>query len=65
MRKSALRIGQEMSSLSTSLPLGWASSVFIVTDDTRIDVIRQAYLISFSSGLSIYTFFVGEVLHVV
>ena len=40
-KKSMLRIGQEMSSLATSLPIAWASSVFLVADDNRMDIIRH------------------------
>ena len=39
-RKSMLRVGQEMSSLATSLPIAWATSIFLVADDNRMDIIR-------------------------
>ena len=40
-KKSILRIGQELSSMSTSLPVNLASSIFVVTDENRQDIIRR------------------------
>lgn len=39
-KKSMLRLAQEISSLTTSLPTSWATSVFLVTEEDRMDIIR-------------------------
>eukprot|EP01147_Barroeca_monosierra_P009323 gene9323-1590_t len=39
-RKRTLRISQEIASLSTDLPIEWASSIFIRADESRPDVLR-------------------------
>ena len=40
MRQRLRRIGGEMSSLATGLPLEWDSGVFLAVDEQRMDVIR-------------------------
>ena len=39
-RGAMLRIHQELSSISTNLPLSVASSIFVVVDETRSDMLR-------------------------
>lgn len=39
-KKSLLRLTQEISGLATSLPISFASSVFLVTDEARMDILR-------------------------
>ena len=40
-KKSLLRLVQEISSLATSLPVAWSTSVFLLTDENRMDIIRS------------------------
>eukprot|EP00798_Chlamydomonas_sp_ICE-L_P026983 gene26984-8998_t len=40
MRRRLKRITEEISTLSTSLPLSWESSVFVAVDEERMDVLR-------------------------
>ncbi|KAK9804781.1 hypothetical protein WJX72_005025 [[Myrmecia] bisecta] len=40
MKTRLRRLVEEHSSLSTSLPLAWGSSIFLAADDTRLDVLR-------------------------
>ena len=40
----ALRLAQEVSSLSTSLPLSPSSSVFVRCDEERLDIMKVRYL---------------------
>lgn len=37
---STLRINQELDSLAMGLPVAWASSIFVVADEARVNVMR-------------------------
>ena len=39
-KKGLLRLCQEVSSLGSSLPVFWSSSIFVVSDESRMDVLR-------------------------
>lgn len=42
-KKTLLRLSQEISSLATSVPVSFSSSVFLVADDdARMDMMRHA-----------------------
>lgn len=42
VRKRLRRITEEISTLSTSLPLSWESSICVAVDTERMDVLRCA-----------------------
>ncbi|KAG1669885.1 hypothetical protein FOA52_002411 [Chlamydomonas sp. UWO 241] len=44
MRKRLKRITEEISTLSTSLPLNWESAILVAVDSDRIDVLRALIL---------------------
>lgn len=39
-KEKVLRLAQEHSSLSTSLPFSWSSSVFVLADDEKMDLMQ-------------------------
>lgn len=54
MRKSLRRLTQEMSTLSTSLPLSLCSSILIAHDEDRLDVYKYVLL---AHPLTCYLYF--------
>ena len=52
MKKRLRRLTQEMSTLSTSLPLSLCSSILIAHDENRLDVYKCVYTACFTPQLA-------------